>query len=101
MPKGTAVTGFAYSVITNGVSTTAPTQIAALAQTFGQTTGDTTNSLVYDESGDATASNFNDDGSRGSNVPTTGIASPASDGTDTANNDTGTGPGGEDNVYTV
>ena len=46
-------------------------------------------------------SNFNDDGSRGSNTPTTGVAVPGTDGTDTASNNTGTGPGGEDNVYTV
>ncbi len=99
--KGAALTGFAYTVTTTGASATATTPVNDIAQVFGQTAGDISNALVYDESGDQTPSNFNDDGSRGSNTPTTGIANPATDGTDAANNDTGTGPGGEDNIYSV
>lgn len=99
--KGTSVTGFTFGVITNGASPTTPTDVAALAQVFGQTAGDATNALVYDESGDAAASNFNDDGTRGSNTPTTGIANPAADGLDASNNNTGTGPGGEVSVFSV
>ena len=99
--KGTSVSGFTFDVITSGASPTTPTQVAALAQAFGQTAGDPTNALVYDESGDAAAANFNDDGSRGSNVPTTGVANPAADGLDASNNNTGAGPGGEDSVFTV
>lgn len=99
--KGAALTGFSYVVITTGASPSAPTTVSNIAQAFGQTSGDTTNALVYDESGDQSPSNFNDDGSRASNVPTSGVANPAADGTDTANNNTGTGPGGEDLVYTV
>ena len=99
--RGTTLTGFAYTVTTTGASATSPTPVNNIAQLFGQTVGDATNALVYDESGDQAPSNFNDDGSRGSNTPTTGVASPGTDGTDAANNDTGTGPGGEDNIYSV
>lgn len=99
--RGAALTGFAYTVTTTGASPTSPTPINNIAQLFGQTAGDASNALVYDESGDQSPSNFNDDGSRGSNAPTMGIAIPGTDGTDTAGNNTGTGPSGEDNVYTV
>ena len=99
--KGSTLTGFSYVVTTTGASASAPTAVNNVAQVFGQTSGDTTNALAYDESGDQDAGNFNDDGSRGSNTPTAGIANPAADGSDTNNNDTGTGVSGEDNVYTV
>ena len=99
--RGTTLTGFAYTVTTTGASATAPTPVNDIAQLFGQTSGDATNALVYDESGDQAPSDFNDDGSRGVSTPTTGVASPGTDGTDAGNNNTGTGPGGEDNVYTV
>ena len=99
--RGTTLTGFAYTVTTTGASATAPTPVNNIAQLFGQTSGDATNALVYDESGDQSPSLFNDDGSRGGSTPTNGVAAPGTDGTDAGNNDTGTGPGGEDNVYTV
>lgn len=99
--KGAALSGFSYVVTTTGASPSAPTAINSIAQAFGQTSGDTTNALVYDESGDQSPSSFNDDGSRGSTAPTDGVASPAADGVDSAGNNTGTGPGGEDLVYTV
>ena len=95
---GTTATGFSFQVVTTGV--TATTTVADIAQVFGQTAGGGT-ALVYDESGDQAPSNFNDDGTTGSNTPTNGVANPASDGVDSNNNNTGTGPGGEDNVYTV
>lgn len=95
---GTTVTGFTFQVTTTGVTGT--TTIANLAQVFGQTAGGGT-TLVYDESGDQTPTNFNDDGTVGSNTPTNGVANPTTDGVDSNNNNTGTGPGGEDNVYTV
>jgi hypothetical protein len=95
---GTTVTGFSFQVTTTGVTGT--TTIANLAQVFGQTaSGGTT--LVYDESGDQAPSNFNDDGTAGSNTPTNGVANPTADGVDSNNNNTGSGPGGEDNVFTV
>ncbi len=99
--KGSALTGFSYVVTTTGASSTAPTAVNNIAQVFGQTAGDATNALVYDESGDQDPSNFNDDGSRGSNTPTNGVATPGTDGTDANGNNTGTGVGGEDNVYNV
>ncbi|MGA7936238.1 MAG: hypothetical protein WCA35_21975 [Kovacikia sp.] len=95
---GTTVTGFSFQVTTTGVTGT--TTIANMAQIFGQTAGGGT-TLVYDESGDQAPSNFNDDGTVGSNVPSNGVANPTVDGVDSNNNNTGTGPGGEDNVYTV
>ncbi|PSB24864.1 hypothetical protein C7B82_25650 [Stenomitos frigidus ULC18] len=95
---GTTVTGFTFQVTTTGVTGT--TTIANLAQVFGQTAGGGT-TLVYDESGDQTPSNFNDDGTAGSITPTNGVANPTTDGIDSNNNNTATGPGGEDNVYTV
>jgi hypothetical protein len=95
---GTMVNGFSFTVTTSGITGT--TTIANIAQVFGQTEGGGT-TLVYDESGDQSPSNFNDDGSPGSNTPTTGVANPANDGVDSNNNNTGTGPGGEDNVLTI
>ena len=97
------VSGFSYVVMTTGASATAPTQINNIAQVFGQTVGDATNALVFDESGDQNPSSFNADGSRGPSTVPTGVANPASDGTDPSNNNTGTGTaaGGRDNIYTV
>jgi hypothetical protein len=98
LPTGTTITGFSFTVTTSNITGT--TTIANIAQVFGQTEGGGT-TLVYDESGDPTPSNFNDDGSPGSNTPTTGVANPTNDGVDNNNNNTGTGPGGEDNVLTI
>jgi hypothetical protein len=98
IPAGTTVTGFTFQVVTTGVTGT--TTIANLAQVFGQTAGGG-GTLVYDESGDQAPSNFNDDGTTGSITPTDGVANPTADGVDSNNNNTGTGPGGEDNVFTV
>ncbi len=100
---GSDVSGFSYVVTTTGASATTPTQVNNIAQVFGQTSGDATNALVFDESGDQNPSDFNANGSRGANTVPTGVANPTNDGTDTANNDTGTGttPGGRDNIYSV
>ncbi|MBW4519688.1 MAG: hypothetical protein KME16_08310 [Scytolyngbya sp. HA4215-MV1] len=95
---GTTVSGFSFTVTTSGVTTT--TTIANIAQAFGQTqNGGTT--LVYDESGDQSPSNFNDNGTPGSNIPTDGVADPLTQGIDNNNNNTGIGPGGEDFVFTI
>ena len=102
--RGADVTGFSYIVTTTGASPSAPTQVNNIAQVFGQTSGDTANALVFDESGDQNPSDFNADGSRGAATPVpSGVANPSADGTDPGNNNTGTGtaPGGRDNVYTV
>jgi hypothetical protein len=95
---GTTITGFNFQVVTTNITTT--TTVANMAQLFGQTQGGGT-TLVYDESGDQFPSNFNDNGTPGSNTPTTGVANPTTDGVDSGNNNTGTGPGGEDNVFTL
>lgn len=97
LTPGTTVSAFTFEVVTSGVTTT--TEIANIAQLFGQTTGGTT--LVYDESGDPNSNNYNDNGTPGSNTPTDGIADPPQNGIDTNNDNTGTGPGGEANVFTL
>ena len=102
--RGVDVSALAYTVTTTGASSSVPTQVNSIAQVFGQTAGDASNALVFDESGDQNPSFFNADGSRGASSPVPdGVANPASDGTDTGNNNTGSGanPGGRDNVYTI
>lgn len=98
---GTTVTGFSAQVRTIGANAS-PFVVGNIAQLFGQTAGTTT--LVYDESGDQQPSNY--DPSTGFvNVPTDGYINDANDltatGSDTANNNTGTGAGGEANVFTL
>jgi len=104
---GTTITGFSFSVVTSGLTSSGGT-IANIAQVFGRTDGTTRE--VYDESGDQRPSNFNDDGTpnAGDNPATdaredvnNGVANPATQGTDNANNNTGTGPGGEVNIFAI
>jgi hypothetical protein len=103
-PSATIIDNFIFQVQTTGVTTT--TTIANIAQVFGTSSGGGT-TLIYDESGDSTPSNYNDNGTPGSNTPTTGVADPATDGTDTSGNNggdtinTGLNGGGEDNVFTL
>ncbi len=102
--KGTTVTGFGFAVRTSGITTTAT--VANLAQVFG---GSASNpgGLVYDESGDQVPNNFNDDGTpgpidqTGNPVVNPGVPNPETDGQDSSNNNTGTGPGGEANVVVI
>jgi hypothetical protein len=111
IPVGTTITGLAFKVTTTGVTTTST--IANIAQLFGQTEGNTgpDKPLVYDESGDQSPSNFNENGTPGptstltpatppAQIPT-GLPNPTNDGVDNNNDNTGNGPGGEDNVYTI
>jgi len=104
---GTTVTGFSFSVVTSGLTPAGGT-IANIAQVFGRTDGTTRE--VYDESGDQRPSNFNDDGTpnAGDNPATdaredvnNGVADPATQGVDAGNNNTGTGPGGEVNIFVI
>ena len=107
--KNTTVTGFSFQVITSGLNPTNGGTVANLAQLFGETVGGGT-TIVYDESGDQTPTNFNDNGTRGPNtadangdgipepVIGTGVANPATDGTDPTGTNTGTGTSGEDNI---
>jgi hypothetical protein len=112
-----ATNALTIQVVTTGLTAvTSSVTIANIAQVFGQTkTGpiSTTNPLVYDESGDQNPNNY-ESGSPSvaaitdptfttTTVPT-GVADPANHGTDTntpGNNNTGTGPAGEDNVFTI
>lgn len=104
IPRGTTVTGFEFAVRTTGITTT--TTVANLAQVFG---GSASNpgQLIYDESGDQIPNNFNDDGTpspidqTGNPAVNPGVPNVETDGQDTANNNTGTGPGGEANVVVI
>ncbi len=104
IPKGTTITGFEFAVRTTGITTT--TTVANLAQVFGGSTSNP-DRLTYDESGDQVSNNFNDDGTpapidqTGNPVVNPGVPNPETDGQDTANNNTGTGPGGEANVVVI
>ena len=99
---GATVSGFSFQVVTNGVSTSATTAtIDNIAQLFGQSAGDSSANLVYDESGDQNPSNYNDDGSPGSNLPNNGVTNANLQGKDTNNNNTGTDAGGEVNSFTL
>ncbi|MEH2046487.1 beta strand repeat-containing protein [Nostoc sp.] len=116
---GTTVNGFSIQLAVKSTATS-PLIVANIAQLFGQTSS--SNLPIYDESGDQNPSNY--DGSPGSMTPPTGtdtngdgipdtlppgnvddgyINTPASPetGTDTGNNNSGTGTGGEANVFTV
>ncbi|OYE04773.1 beta strand repeat-containing protein [Nostoc sp. 'Peltigera membranacea cyanobiont' 232] len=116
---GTTVNGFSIQLAVKSTATS-PLTVANIAQLFGQTP--TNNFPVYDESGDQNPSNY--DGSPGSMTPPAGtdtnndgipdtlppasvddgyINTPTSPetGTDTGNNNSGTGTGGEANVFTV
>lgn len=101
---------FQFTVITSGLPTTGG-QVANIAQVFGETVGDPDNEIVYDESGDSNPNNFNDDGTPPdptgtdydptANTGDTGVADPVTQGTDTGNDNSGTGPDGEDNVVNI
>ncbi|MEH2357876.1 beta strand repeat-containing protein [Nostoc sp.] len=116
---GTTVNGFSIQLAVESTATS-PLTVANIAQLFGQTPS--SNFPVYDDSGDQNPSNY--DGSPGSMTPPTGtdtngdgipdtlppgnvddgyISTPGSPetGTDTGNNNSGTGTGGEANVFTV
>ncbi|HEY9704762.1 MAG TPA: hypothetical protein V6C58_20145, partial [Allocoleopsis sp.] len=108
--KGTLVTGFTFKVTTSGISNATGGSVNNIAQLLGTTQGVPStdpNYKVYDESGDNNPSNFNDAGAPGNQTPTTGVANPATDGTDPGNNNTGSDvtptatSGGESNVVTL
>ncbi|MFS0516666.1 beta strand repeat-containing protein [Nostoc sp. UIC 10607] len=116
---GTTVNGFSIQLAVESTASS-PLTIANIAQLFGQTP--TNNFPVYDESGDQNPSNY--EGSPGSMTPPLGtdpngdgvpntlppdnvddgyinIPGSPETGTDTGNNNSGTGTGGEANVFTV
>ena len=113
---GTTVTGFAIPLAITGTPTTLT--INSIAQLVGQTPG-AGGLPVYDESGDQNPSNYSGPvgnmtpGAASTNaiLPTNaaavlaniidGVANPITQGIDTNNNNTGTGPGGEDNQLII
>ena len=104
LAKNTTTIPFQFTVVTSGLQPTGG-QVNNLAQVFGETVGDPSNQVIYDESGDSQPNNFNDNqsppNSTGSNYDPntdTGVANPVTQGTDGGNDNTGTGPNGEVNV---
>jgi hypothetical protein len=91
--------GFTTTLIANGGT------VANIAQVFGSTAVNGAPDLtkpVYDESGDNRPNNYNDDGTAPTTNPiTTGVADPLDPSVDGSNTNTGTGPAGEPNVFTV
>lgn len=96
--RGTTVGPFVIKVDVSAI--TANTSIYNLAQVFGQTSG-TTNPVV-DESGDTSPSNLLQDGTANTEPrDPDGTADPGTNGVDNGGNNTGTGAGGEANVFQV
>ena len=92
----------AASIVTSGTGT-----VANIAQVFGDTidpstglpSGDLTKK-VYDESGDQTPNNYDGVTPPTTNDPNDGVAA-TTNGTDPTGNNTGTGPGGENNELPI
>lgn len=100
---GTTVTGFNIQVKSSGV-TTSPTTIYNIAQVFGTTAGDPTNTLVTDDSGDQNPDNYNPTNKTFSTTPDNGFnpAGTTPPNIDTGNNNTGTSnPLGDFNAFTL
>jgi hypothetical protein len=98
---------FEFRVVTSNLPASGG-QVNNIAQAFGQTVGDPTNEIVYDESGDNNANNFNDNqtppdatGTAFNPAVDTGLANPTAQGTDSNGNNTGVGPKGEDTVVSI
>ena len=101
LPLGSSVSGFAFVVTASGVPANTSSTLLNLAQVFGQSQGDPTNLLVYDQSGDQYPSQFSaGNGSPGSSQPLgtppgNGVAPPA--GPNDPGGNTGVA-GGDNNV---
>lgn len=103
VPTGQTVSGFTVQVQVQGVAggTTSVT-IGNIAQVFGTTSGDTTNTLITDDSGDQNPDNFNSTTKSITSTPDSGTVPSNPTNVDTGNNNTGTSqPGGDANVYTI
>ncbi len=104
--SASVITGFNFTVkFTAAIQQ--GTQIANLAQVFGRkaivAAGTGAVPDIFDESGDADYNNDSNNDGVADILPnnTTGIANPGTQGVDTKGDNSGTGLGGEDNVYTV
>jgi hypothetical protein len=95
-----------FRVVVKIITPTNNLTIGNIAQVFGSTKLDNTGAPdttkpVYDESGDDQPNNFNNGVEPATNPVTSGIVDAAAitAGTDGGNNNTGTGPAGEPNVF--
>lgn len=101
IPLGASVTGFSFVVLASGVPNNAASTLLNIAQVYGQSQGDATHVVVYDQSGDQYPSNFSaGNGTPGSSVPlatapTSGVAPSA--GPNDPGGNTGVA-GGDNNV---
>ncbi|MBD2150368.1 hypothetical protein H6F44_09590 [Pseudanabaena sp. FACHB-1277] len=112
---GTLPTGFRTDLVTNAFRIRVRTSglpaeggvINNIAQVFGETVGDATNRVVYDESGDQNPNNFEGavppavEGTLFNPTTDTGLANPGVQDTDGANNNSGSGPAGEVNIFPI
>jgi len=115
---GTLAPGFSTELVANAfqfrvITTNLPAAggvVNNITQVFGETVGDPTNRVIYDESGDQNPNNFEGttppapEGSLftpGGANPDNGVPNPAVQDTDNNNNNTGTGPGGEVNSLPI
>lgn len=102
---GTTLTGFTVQVNTSGVSagsTSAP--IYNIAQVFGTTAGDASNTLIFDDSGDQNPDNINPITKQPAVTPDKGYypTTPTPTNIDTGNNNSGTpSTPGYVNLYTI
>ena len=98
---------FRIRVVTSGLNPATGGVINNIAQVFGETVGDATNRVVYDESGDQNPNNFEGavppapEGSLFVPSTDTGVPNPGLQDTDGANNNSGTGIGGEVNIFPI
>ena len=98
---------FQFRVITVNLPPATGGVINNIAQVFGETVGDPTNRVVYDESGDQNPNNFEGavppapEGTLFTPTTDNGVPNPATQSTDPNNNNTGTGPGGEVNIFPI
>ncbi|MCA6517748.1 MAG: hypothetical protein IM556_03700, partial [Pseudanabaena sp. M110S1SP2A07QC] len=112
---GTLAPGFTTELVANAfqfrvITSTLPVAggvINNITQVFGETVGDPTNRVVYDESGDQNPNNFEGavppapEGTLFTPTTDNGVPNPATQSTDPNNNNTGTGPGGEVNIFPI
>jgi len=103
VPTGQTISGFTIQVKVQGVPASATSAtIDNIAQVFGTTSGDTSNTLITDDSGDQNPDNFNPITKLIASIPDSGTVPTNPTNTDTGNNNTGTSqPGGDANVYTI
>jgi hypothetical protein len=108
LAPGTSVTGFRFTVTASGLPVSGGT-VANIAQIFGETRNDTSNNIVYDESGDQSANNLDSGDPPGVSdfAPNTdlGIANQNDPDGDQSSQtyvpNQGTGQDGESNVITL